>query len=274
MMLLYPPAKINIGLYITGRRKDGFHDIETLMYPVGLTDLLEVRLQLQGESDYCDLTVAGIPLEETNSNNLVVSAYDSFTSEHKLPGMKAWLYKQIPVGAGLGGGSADGAFMARAVNELAGLGLTPAALRKQVGLLGSDCPFFIDLVPALARGRGEILDPVAIDLSSYWIILVHPGRVIQTGEAYRQITPGTGLSDWNLVHTQPVREWKHFLVNHFEDYAFREIPLLEEIKTGLYKAGALYASLSGSGSALYGIFKEPADLSGSLQKYVIWAGWG
>lgn len=255
LMLRFPNCKINLGLYITNRRADGYHDLETVFYPVALRDALET-VPAQGHEPQMYLSgksVAGSP-----TNNLVWKAYEMLRQRFadKIPALDIYLHKVIPMGAGLGGGSADGAFMLRLLNDYCSLGLTDEALCDMALVLGSDCPFFIYNTPQFATGRGERMQPVLIDLSSYSLQLICPEMHVSTAEAFRMIQPKPAAFDLRQLGTLPVAEWKDHISNDFEGPVFERHPELGEIKQQLYNDGALYAAMSGSGSTVYGVFPK------------------
>lgn len=259
-MILFPNCKINIGLNIVGRRSDGYHDLETIFYPVRkLHDAVEILPQ--PASDNKEETVlprfSGLPVEGAIENNLCVKAYRLLKQNFpELPPIQLCLHKAIPMGAGLGGGSADGAFTLLLLNQKFHLKLLTSQLLDYALRLGSDCPFFIINHPCFAEGRGEILQPVPLDLSGYSLVLIHPGIHVSTAQAFAGITPQRPVSDLQELITRPIESWKETVVNDFEKTVFRQHPLLAEIKEKLYETGALYASMSGSGSSLYGIYPK------------------
>lgn len=253
VMLRFPNCKINLGLYVTNRRADGYHDLETVFYPVPLCDALEVVPSAETAMHISGKTVAG-----DVTNNLVWKAYmllkEAFPEQVKP--LDIYLHKAIPMGAGMGGGSADGAFMLQLVNDFFELGLNKEQLAGKALLLGSDCPFFIYNTPQIAYGRGEQLSPVNIDLSSYSLQLVCSQVHISTAKAFAMITPQPAGYDLRQLENTPVIEWKNCIRNDFEAPVFAMHPELEKIKTTLYEAGAVYAAMSGSGSTIFGIFEK------------------
>jgi 4-diphosphocytidyl-2-C-methyl-D-erythritol kinase len=250
-MICFPNAKINIGLAITGKRDDGYHHIETVFYPIQLNDILEIN-----SSANPSFVQTGIETGCNANDNLVCKAYRLLYDLYKIDTIRIHLHKNIPVGAGLGGGSSDAANMLRIGNNFFRLGLTQEEIQQLALQTGSDCPFFIINQPVVASGRGEIMQPVTINLSGYYLMLICPGIHISTGEAYSMVEPHplhTGLKE---LIKKPVAEWKHLIINDFEKGIFDKYPLLAAIKRDLYNWGALYASMSGSGSSVYGIFQE------------------
>jgi len=268
-MILFPNAKINLGLHIVGRRADGFHELETVMIPVrGLCDALEI---IPGEGDSCAFTASGIPIDGPAENNLCVRAWQLMHARCGTHGVRMHLHKAIPFGAGLGGGSADGVFALRALDELFGLALDDPALEALAARLGSDTPFFVRNRPALARGRGEVLEPAAIDLAGYHLLVVVPPIAVSTAEAYRGVTPRMPDRPLAAILAEPVECWKDTLCNDFEPSIFARHPELARVKASLYAAGAVYASLSGSGAALYGIFERGPEGIPFPEGYVLHA---
>lgn len=270
-MITFPRAKINIGLRVTGKRPDGFHDIETVFYPVGLSDALEFVVH-QGRVSTDELVVTGLNLGPRLKENLVLRAVKKIREYYKVPLLRIHLHKKIPAAAGLGGGSSDAACMLKAINKCFGFGIDNDTLRNIALEVGSDCPFFIDPVPSFATGRGEILKPVSYLPEGLWIVLVNPGIRISTRDAYNNCIPGKpseSLED--LINLHP-SEWKDRIVNDFEQYVFKLYPEAESIKKSLYRAGAVYSSMSGSGSTVYGIFSEKPVIPGRITRYVVFEG--
>lgn len=253
-MLRFPNCKINLGLYITNRRADGYHDLETVFYPVPFRDALEVVPAKEKASIHLTgRTVAG-----DSHDNLVWKAYEMLKEKFpgKVPELDIYLHKVIPMGAGLGGGSADGAFMLQLLNDYCKLELTDVQLVDMALQLGSDCPFFIYNTPQFAKGRGEQMTPVPIDLSGFSILLICPSLHISTGKAFGMITPGPAAFDLQELARLPVIEWRDNISNDFEPPVFAMHPELASIKQQLYTGGAVYASMSGSGSTIYGLFPK------------------
>lgn len=271
LMIFYSPAKINLGLQVLNRRTDGFHNIQTIMHFTGLCDILEIK---KSEKDEVELqfTQSGIELESGSGKNLCVSAWEIYQQEVRLPPLAIHLHKQIPVGAGLGGGSSNGTITLMGLNRMMGNPIPPGTLHHMATSLGSDCPFFLYDRPMLAEGRGEVLTPVDIKLTGMYLVLFYTGIQISTAEAYAGIRPAPRSMDLRALPQQPVHRWKDILSNDFEVPVFKLYPELGSLKRALYDAGAIYASLSGSGSALYGIFENIPDIPADLQSSIHWKG--
>jgi len=262
-MIQFSPCKINLGLSILEKRADGFHALETVFYPVALQDIVEiVPEKLVGKENSNTIngvafTHTGIPIPGDASNNLCVKAYHLLKADYPHIGaVKLHLHKNIPMGAGLGGGSADGTSVLILLNRLFELKLTQKQLLEYAARLGSDCPFFIFNEACHATGRGEILNPISIDLSNYTIALIHPGIHIATPWAFQQLSPYVKEKSILTIIKQPIETWKAELINDFEAPVFKAHPELEALKNNLYEQGAIYASMSGSGSSLFGIFPK------------------
>lgn len=253
-MLSFPHAKINLGLNILRRREDGFHDITSCFYPVRLYDALEII-----PAEAMNLTIRGIEWSEQAEDNHCMKAYRALERLYKLPAYSIELLKKIPVGAGLGGGSSDAAFMLTMLNEAAGLDLGFDELEAIAARLGSDCPFFIQAKPVMVSGRGELLSPTAVSLTGYSLVLIKPSFQISTATAYKGVTPCIPEVPLEEALKLPLGDWKEQVRNDFETHLFPLYPDLGHIKSSLYERGAVYASLSGSGSVVYGIFKDQPD---------------
>jgi 4-diphosphocytidyl-2-C-methyl-D-erythritol kinase len=261
-MISFPHCKINLGLHVTGKRGDGFHNIETVFYPVGWCDALEM-IAADGGPAGLTLETSGEAIEDGKpENNIIHKAWSLLSKTHRLPQIKAHLHKNIPMGAGLGGGSSDGARALIMINELCGLGHTDEELADMAAQLGSDCPFFIHGKPMHATGRGEVLRSIKVDLTAYHILLVYPGIHVSTADAYRLVAPAPPPLSLTEVVSGPVSGWREALVNDFEPGVFRRHPLLKELKEAMYEGGAEYAAMSGSGSTVFGLFRDepPAEL--------------
>lgn len=265
-MICFPNAKINIGLRITEKRSDGFHNIESIFYPVhGFCDCLEIQ-----ESDKLIFENLGIQIDAPIEKNLCVKAWNVFNSHLEIPPLHIILYKNIPFGGGLGGGSADASFLLSAINSYFKIGYDNATLEKMALELGSDCPFFIQNKPTFAEGRGEIFSPVELSLKGYWILLVKPDVAISTPEAYRGTTPCKRAK--KLIEEIPanISLWENCIENDFEKSIFVNHPEIAKIKDRMYELGATYASMSGSGATVYGIFENEIEVPKDLP--VVWFG--
>jgi 4-diphosphocytidyl-2-C-methyl-D-erythritol kinase len=268
-MVTFPPAKINIGLYVTSRRDDGYHNISTVFYPIGLSDVLEVVPDPDNGPGSVSISLSGLKIDGSPDSNLVAKAYRLLDERHGLPGVKVYLHKCIPTGAGLGGGSSDGVSMLMLLNELADLRLSYCDLTRLALELGSDCPYFVDPVPSFAHGRGELLASAGVSLKGMWLMLFHPGTGISTGPAYAHVKVAEPPVAIERLIGQPVPDWRHTIGNVFEHYAFQQQPVIAEIKDKLYRAGAVYASMTGSGSAVYGLFSEETGVPEGIREYLI-----
>jgi 4-diphosphocytidyl-2-C-methyl-D-erythritol kinase len=254
-MISFPNCKINLGLNILSKREDGFHNLSTIFYPTGINDVLEIISNHTGIG--AQLTCSGIPVNGHTADNLCVKAYLLLQKDYPgLPSVNIYLHKAIPMGAGLGGGSANGAFALTLINQMFQLGLSPEKLIEYAAQLGSDCPFFIINKPCFATGRGELLQPVALNLSAFNLLLVYPGIHINTGWAFSHITPAQPFRSIAQIITQPIHTWRDELVNDFEKPVFAAHPAIAGIKNLLYQHNAIYASMSGSGSTVFGIFEK------------------
>jgi 4-diphosphocytidyl-2-C-methyl-D-erythritol kinase len=262
-MICFPSCKINLGLSVTQNRADGFHDFETVFYPITLTDALEIIIDPNTSAAPITCTSSGLAIKGDPTDNLCYKAYFLLKNDYpSIPNIKMHLHKKIPMGAGLGGGSSDGAFTLVTLNQLFNLQLSEQALLEYALQLGSDCPFFIINTPAFATGRGEILTPTSIDLSGYTTVIVNPGIAISTKLAFSLITPKIPETHLAAVIQQPISTWKDALINDFEQPIFNSFPELAKIKETLYQNGAVYASMTGTGSTIYGIF--PRSINDSL----------
>ncbi len=259
-MVRFPNCKINLGLHILDKRADGYHNLETVFYPVAVTDALELLPAPSLPAP--QLSLSGLPVEGDDRNNLCSKAWRLLRQDvPQLPAVLMHLHKAIPMGAGLGGGSADGAFVLMMLNDQFQLGLTSAQLAHYALQLGSDCPFFIYNKPCFASGRGEVLQPVSIDLRGTYCYLVNPGVHISTAAAFAGLQRTLHAHSIQDIISLPVDEWKDRLVNDFEAGMTRSYPVIAEVKQQLYEHGAVYAAMSGSGSTLFGIFTtKPSPL--------------
>lgn len=255
-MITFPNAKINLGLNIVSKRPDGYHNLETIFYPIPLRDSLEIGVLDSSHNKSYKFHQSGIKLEGDASTNLVVKAYNLLKEEYKLPPIEIYLHKNIPTGAGLGGGSADAAFMLKLLNDKFSLNLSTSQLENYAATLGADCAFFIQNKPTFAEGIGTKFTPIDLDLKGYDLFLIKPDLFISTQMAFAKIKPQPAKHSPYKLASLPLEEWRTKLTNDFEDSLFPELPQLAEIKDYLYNNGAIYASLSGSGSTVYGIFKD------------------
>ncbi|WP_317897416.1 4-(cytidine 5'-diphospho)-2-C-methyl-D-erythritol kinase [Aurantibacillus circumpalustris] len=257
-MIVFPNCKINLGLHIISKREDGFHNIETVFYPINWCDSLEV-LENHGSNAPFVYSQSGLAITGTIEQNLIYKAWEIISKEKKLPTIKVHLHKNIPMGAGLGGGSSDAASFINLLNTKFKLGYSEMGKMKIASLLGSDCAFFINNSPVYAQGKGNEFSDINVSLDQYYVLVVHPNIHSNTKEAYEGLIPQKpkhNLTD--VVVSRPIMEWKDFLVNDFESTILKKHPPIKMLKENLYKTGAIYASLSGSGSAVFGVFeKEP-----------------
>lgn len=269
-MILYPNAKINLGLNVVEKRADGYHNIETVFYPIGLCDVLEVNPS-ETCTDY-SFSSAGISIDGDPDDNLIVKAYHLLRSGYQFPPVDISLVKQIPFGAGLGGGSSDAAFILKALNELFNLKMTTRRLEVLAAKLGADCPVFIKNKPVFATGIGNVFSSIDLSLKGYYLLLVKPDIHVSTPLAYSQVIPQKPELSLAELIKQPISEWKNSVKNDFEVSVFKAYPLIEKIKQQLYDMGAVYASMSGSGSSVYGIFSEMPEKNDLFEAHFVVAG--
>jgi 4-diphosphocytidyl-2-C-methyl-D-erythritol kinase len=256
-MISFPNAKINLGLHVIRKRDDGFHDIETVFFPVPLCDTLEIY---SSSMDDASLNLYGAPLSG-EGDNLCMKAYKLLKREFDLPPVEMHLLKHIPAGAGLGGGSSDAAQTLIILNDIFKLDISFAELERLAVLLGSDCPFFIRNKPVFAFGKGEQFEDIDLDLSGKYIKLVKPDIHISTPSAYAMIKPVEGRPSPREIIQKPIHEWRGLLINDFEEPIFKKYPEIKSIRDEMYQQGAVYASMSGSGSAVYGIFNDAPSIN-------------
>lgn len=268
-MITFPKAKINIGLRVTGERSDGFHDIETIFYPVPLCDALEFVVLPDSAIDD-ELVVTGLDIRTRQANNLVIKAVKRIRDIFPVPFLKIHLHKVIPPGAGLGGGSSDAVIILKAIIKYFNIPVTESELKALALELGSDCPFFIDQCPSYATGRGEIIKQVSPVLQGFHILLLNPEIRISTREAYLNTHPSKPESSLEKLISYKPSQWKKLIINDFEDYAFKIYPRIGELKRALYRSGAIYSSMSGSGSSVYGIYAEIPEIPEKLKELVIY----
>ena len=254
-MIVYPNAKINLGLHVTQKRDDGYHELQTFFYPIGYSDILEIIESKQSQAPIV-FHCSGIPIPGNWEENVCYRAWKMLAQEYQLPAVEMHLHKLLPNGAGLGGGSSDAAFTLRLLNDLFQCHLDAEKMEHMAAQIGSDCAFFIRNTPSFAYGRGELLQPSSISLKGYYLVLITPRIQVSTAEAYSGIRPQKPAMDLESILTKDISEWKDILVNDFEKHIFSKYPAIENLKHEMYRQGALYASMSGSGSSVYGIFKS------------------
>jgi len=264
-MILFPNAKINIGLNVLGRRSDGYHNLETVFYPIPLHDSIEVV-----EAESLSFSSSGIVIPGHANENLCLRAYDLMCRDFELPPVSIHLHKQIPIGAGLGGGSSDAAFFIKLLDEKFSLGLSTEEMEGYARRLGADCAFFIENKPVFASGKGDEFRSVDLDLSAYKIVLVMPPVHVSTGEAYRGVKPQSPEHPLIELIQKPVSQWKGTIKNDFEESIFKTHTLIRGVKASLYENGALYAAMSGSGSAVYGIFESLPDQLNFTEEFQVY----
>ena len=270
-MIYFSPAKINIGLQILNKRTDGYHNIQSVMHPVGLCDILEINTLPSANQTFL-FSQSGIRFEGDQQDNLCLQALELFRKETPLPPVQMHLHKQIPVGAGLGGGSSNASTTLLGLNAIADKPLTMKQLAAVAEILGSDCPFFLDPRTMMMEGRGEILTPLFLSVEEIYLVLLFPEIHVSTQDAYAGVNPAIPSQQLKELIKEPLSRWEELIENDFEKSVFNRYPRLGSLKQELYSSGATFASLSGSGSSLYGIFKEQPSLPEGLRKYVIWEG--
>ena len=271
-MITFPNAKINLGLNIVEKRADGYHNIETVFYPVGWKDILEIipgEKKINRKRDV-QFHSSGIKISGGAKKNTCIKAYELLKEKYALPPVEMHLHKVIPAGAGLGGGSSDAAFALLTLNTIFNLHIPKEEMEKYATSIGADCAFFIRNKAVFAHGIGDEFEEIQVNLSDYSIVIVKPDVSVSTALAYKNVIPQKPEVSIREVIQQPVGEWKKSLVNDFESTVFKKFPAIKHIKEQLYDAGALYASMSGSGSAVFGIFDEQPDLSGKFGGYHVW----
>lgn len=267
-MISFPNAKINLGLHIVSKRPNGYHNLETIFYPIGLKDALEI---VPSESDEkYRFFRTGIPIQGNADDNLVIKALKLISAQREIPNIDVHLLKKIPFGAGLGGGSADAAFMLRLLNDTFSMGYSDENLQEFAAKLGADCPFFIKNKPAFATGIGEQLEEIELNLENLFFVLVKPDIFVPTKDAYSMITPREPEISLKEIVQQPVPEWKNSMKNDFEAPVFKKYPEICRIKEQLYDLGAVYASMSGSGSSVFAFFESKPKLGNLFQHCFVW----
>jgi len=264
-MILFPNAKVNLGLNIVEKRANGYHNLESIFYPIPLHDGLETI-----QANQTTFKIEGKPIAGETEANLAVKAFQLLKQDYDLPPIQTCLYKKIPMGSGLGGGSADGAFMLKLLNELFELNLDSTILKSYADQLGSDAPFFIDNRPMFVSGTGNVMQPIDLSLKGYHLAIICPQASILTPEAYKHIKPQKPRYPVQEIIKYPIQDWSELLCNDFETFAVTHHPELQVIKEKLYQQGALYASMTGSGSAIYGIFKDEVGLTQDFYNYEYW----
>jgi 4-diphosphocytidyl-2-C-methyl-D-erythritol kinase len=265
-MVVFPHCKINLGLHVIAKRDDGYHTIETCFYPVPWTDILEIIPS--GEFAF---TSSGLVIPGKESDNLCIKAYQLLQAHYNLEPVKIHLHKVVPTGAGLGGGSSDAAFTLRLLNSIFDLKLGVPQLKELAAHLGSDCAFFIEDAPMLGSGRGEQLSPLPISLKGYYLVLIKPDIHVSTAEAYAGVKPQHPAHTVSEIVARPIATWKDDLVNDFEKSVFKKFPAIEAIRNTLYQHGAIYASMSGSGSSVFGIFQSERQLAAYFSGALYWS---
>lgn len=263
VVIVFPPAKVNIGLNVVRKRADGYHDIETVMLPVPLCDGLEAVVDRSMPDGTIAYTRSGLPIEGPETRDLVMRAHGLLSAKAALPGLRLHLHKRIPTGAGLGGGSSDGAHALMLLEKLLALSVPKEELHAMALALGSDCPFFLAGGAQLAKGKGEVLEPVSLDLVGYWLVLVNPGIAVPTAEVYAHMKPtGASLDMARLLGSTPMNRWREAVPNVMEEHVFRTRPVVRQVFDLLVAAGAEHAAMSGSGSTVYALFKQrPPELA-------------
>ena len=254
-MISFPPAKINLGLSILEKRKDGYHELETCMLPIPFYDILEILPAIE-----FSFLQTGLKIPGASGDNLCEKAFRLLQEKYAIPNVMMHLRKQIPMGAGLGGGPSDAAYVLSGLNELFQLQLSDEILENLAAELGSDCPFFIKNEAQMARGRGEKLTPMNLTLKGYYLVLLNPGIHVGTKEAYAGVTPSYKEKSLEVLLENPISAWQDLIVNDFESSIFVNHPKIAELKNELLKSGAIYASMSGSGSSVFGLFKQEIEL--------------
>ncbi|MES2778996.1 MAG: 4-(cytidine 5'-diphospho)-2-C-methyl-D-erythritol kinase [Bacteroidota bacterium] len=273
-MICFPNIKINLGLHVINRRTDGFHNIETVFYPVKLADVLEI-IEAETRTEQITFTSSGLPIDGNAADNLIVKAYQLLHQDFQLPKVQVHLHKIIPMGAGLGGGSSNAAYMITLLNQKFNLKLSSERMESYAAQLGSDCAFFISNKPAYVYGKGYELEPIEISLNEYYLVLLNTGLHSSTALAYQHVRRREVLDVKDSLKENikcPVSQWKECMENDFEYSVFQALPLLKEIKNDLYDSGAVYASMSGSGAAMFALYTKKPQLPEKLRPYVCFEG--
>jgi len=266
-MICFPNAKINIGLNVVEKRSDGFHNLETIFFPIGMKDALECI-----ESDSLQFENSGLIIDGNPLDNLCIKAWKLLKQDFDIPPVHIHLHKAIPFGAGLGGGSSDATYTIKLLNDYFKLGISKEKMIEYALALGSDCPIFVINRSCYGTGRGEILEPVTLNLDGCFLVLINPGIHVPTSEAFASIIPHQPEYDLRESIQKPISEWNKYIFNDFEKSIFPKYPNIAEIKETLYKQGALYAAMSGSGSSVFGIFEQDVALQEIFPHYYCWIG--
>lgn len=266
-MICFPNAKINLGLNVVSKRSDGYHNLETVFYPFKVHDALEIIVNEALSADA--LFLSGLQIDGNPNNNLAMKALELMRKKYNFPTLEVHLLKKIPFGAGLGGGSADASFMLKLINDKFQLGASDEELAKYALQLGADCPFFIYNRPLFASGVGEIFEEVEVALEGYYFVLVKPEVHVSTKDAFGGISPQAPAQSLKEIIRLPISKWKEFMVNDFEKTVFAKHPEIATVKEKMYESGAVYASMSGSGSSVYGIFDKKVVFAGGFPTYHI-----
>lgn len=254
-MITFPNCKINIGLWVKAKRPDGYHELETFMMPVPLCDVLEIH-----RADYFLFQTYGVKLDTKEGQNLCEKAWQLMHKQYGIEPVRIDLIKNIPSGAGLGGGSSDAAYTLMMLNELFDVGLNKVDLQSLAAELGADCAFFVQNKPSIARGKGELLSETSVSISGMYLVIIKPKESVNTSEAYALVTPQVRDIDLETMLRMPFNIWRGIIENDFEKEIFKLLPQLGNIKQMLYDQGALYAGMSGSGSAMFGLFDQPIEI--------------
>jgi 4-diphosphocytidyl-2-C-methyl-D-erythritol kinase len=265
-MIVFPGCKINLGLNIIEKRSDGFHNISSVFYPINWCDALEV---ISGGNEPFKIFTSGLIVEGSLEDNILFKAWKLIHEKANIPSLQVYLHKAIPMGAGLGGGSSDAASFIKLINEKFDLKLNAADMKSLASQLGSDCAFFIENKPVLGLEKGDVFEDINVDLSNYYILVIYPGVHSNTREAYEGVTPKKPeRSVKEIITSEPVQNWKNCVFNDFEKSIFKKYPQVARLKDQLYESGALYASMSGSGSSVFGIYENKPELN--LSKDYLW----
>lgn len=272
-MITFPNCKINIGLNITERRDDGFHNLETVFYPLPFSDSLEIIHDKVSKPGSVVFSHSGLKIDGNDENNLCLKAYRLLEKEHKLPAIKMHLHKSIPMGAGLGGGSSDGAFTLKMLNEIFKLGHSHDELLDYARQLGSDCAFFLENKPIHAHEKGDHFLPIDLDLKGYWLVLAKPNIHVNTAEAYAAVQPKSPEKSLQELIKTPVEAWQGNIINDFERPISKKYEAIGRVISLLKELGGVYVAMSGSGSAVFGVFKNEVRVKDKLGSSLVWTGY-